>query len=92
VSETVRLTALVAGRVQGVGFRYWTREVAGGLGLRGSATNLMDGRVEVIVEGPRAECEQLLAQLGGDASPGFVGEISTSWSDATGEPPGFRVR
>ena len=88
----VRLTAWVSGRVQGVGFRYWTREVAGELGLRGSATNLMDGRVEVVAEGPRAECEQLLAQLGGDTAPGFVGDVSHTWSDATGELVGFRVR
>jgi acylphosphatase len=86
------MTALVSGRVQGVGFRYWTREVAGRLGLRGSATNLRDGRVEVIAEGPRAGCEQLLSQLGGDAAPGFVGDVSATWSDATGEPAGFRVR
>jgi acylphosphatase len=92
VSETARLTALVSGRVQGVGFRYWTREIAGALGLRGAATNLRDGRVEVIVEGPRAECEQLLARLGSDSAPGFVGDISAIWTDAAGEPPGFRVR
>ena len=75
-----------------MGFRYWTREVAGGLGLRGSATNLMDGRVEVVAEGPRAQCEELLARLDGDAAPGFVGDVSHTWSDATGEPVGFRVR
>lgn len=90
--DAVRLTALVTGRVQGVGFRYWTREVAGGLGLRGRATNLPNGGVEVIAEGPRAECEQLLARLSSDAAPGFVGGVSTTWSDATGEPRGFRVR
>jgi acylphosphatase len=92
VSDAVRLTALVTGRVQGVGFRYWTREVAGSLGLRGTATNLRDGRVEVIVEGPRAECEQLLARLTSDDAPGFVGDVSATWADAAGEAPGFRVR
>jgi acylphosphatase len=89
--DAVRLTALVSGRVQGVGFRYWTREVAGSLGLRGSATNLPDGRVEVIAEGPRAECEQLLAQLSSAAAPGFAGDDRATWADAAGEPPGFRV-
>lgn len=42
---------LVSGRVQGVFFRASTRDEARALGLAGSATNLADGRVEVIAEG-----------------------------------------
>ena len=48
--DDVRLTAFVKGRVQGVGFRWWTRARALELGLNGSATNLADGRVDVVVE------------------------------------------
>ena len=58
VAPVTRLHAVVRGHVQGVGFRYWVRGAAGDLGLRGTATNLPDGRVEVIAEGPRAACEQ----------------------------------
>jgi len=43
---------LVSGRVQGVFFRAHTRDKALGLGLTGSARNLPDGRVEVVVCGP----------------------------------------
>lgn len=85
-----RLTALVSGRVQGVGFRYWTRDQARELGLRGSATNLRDGRVEVIVEGPRAECENLLARLQGPAAPGAVVDVAANWAEPHGAV-GFRV-
>ena len=42
----------VSGRVQGVFFRAHTREKALSLGLTGSARNLPDGRVEVLVCGP----------------------------------------
>jgi acylphosphatase len=42
---------VVAGRVQGVGFRYFTREVARREGLHGIVRNLDDGRVEIEVEG-----------------------------------------
>lgn len=42
---------LVSGRVQGVAFRYWTRETAGRLGLGGWVRNLPDGRVEVLAQG-----------------------------------------
>ncbi len=61
---TVRLTVRVSGRVQGVGFRWWARARALELGLTGSATNTEDGRVEVVAQGPRADCERLLALLG----------------------------
>lgn len=43
---------LVRGRVQGVGFRWWTRQTAAELGLSGSVKNLRDGSVEVHVKGP----------------------------------------
>lgn len=42
---------LIAGRVQGVGYRFFAREAATVEGLRGTARNLSDGRVEVLVEG-----------------------------------------
>ena len=67
----------LGGRVQGVGFRWWTRARALELGLVGSATNLADGRVEVVAEGPEASLRALVALLRGPGTPGevvFVGE------------------
>jgi acylphosphatase len=42
---------LVAGRVQGVGYRYFALRQAEALRLGGFARNLPDGRVEVVAEG-----------------------------------------
>ncbi len=42
----------VRGKVQGVGFRWWTRSRARGLGLAGTVRNRPDGSVEVRVRGP----------------------------------------
>lgn len=42
----------IHGRVQGVGFRWWTRRTAGRLGIAGSVRNLSDGTVEVRAAGP----------------------------------------
>jgi acylphosphatase len=86
-----RLHAWVAGHVQGVGFRYWTRQVAGELRLRGVARNLDDGRVEVVVEGGRDACEALLRALAGPGAPGRVRGVTHSWAEPAGEPEGFRV-
>ena len=79
------------GRVQGVGFRYWVRSLARDLGLQGSAVNLIDGRVAVVVEGPRAACEAMLAALDSGDAPGYIDAIVKLWSEPVGEPHGFRV-
>ena len=50
---------LVEGRVQGVGFRAWTRRRALELGLHGIARNLPDGRVEVLADGAPAALDAL---------------------------------
>ena len=54
----------VVGRVQGVGFRWWTRGVAEELGLAGSVRNLPDGSVEVRARGGLDELAALEARLG----------------------------
>jgi acylphosphatase len=89
---TARMKALVSGRVQGVGFRYWVRQEADSLELGGSATNLPDGRVEVIADGSRESCEALLAVLRSPGTPGQVSDVSVTWSEADGEAGRFRVR
>ena len=92
VERTVRLTAWVRGRVQGVGFRWWTRARALELGLVGSASNLRDGRVEVNAEGPEAACRDLLTALRSGDTPGRVDSIVERWSEARGGLVGFVER
>ena len=91
-SDDVRLTAWVHGRVHGVGFRWWTRSRALELGLVGSATNLPANRVEVVVEGPRDVCEQLLRALRSGHTPGHVDYVAERWSQARGGISGFVER
>lgn len=88
----VRLTAWVHGRVQGVGFRWWTRARALELGLVGRATNLSDGRVEVIAEGPEMACRTLLARFREPYAPGRVRNVVERWSPARGDLVGFVER
>jgi acylphosphatase len=84
-AETVRMTAFVHGRVQGVGFRWWTRARALELGLSGSATNLSGGRVQVVAEGARSRCEQLLEHLRGGQTPGVVVLVVEQYAGPRGE-------
>ena len=88
----VRLTAFVKGRVQGVGFRWWTRARALELGLTGSATNLDDGRVQVVAEGPEEQVTALLALLRGGGTPGRVDFVAERWGQARGDDVGFLER
>ena len=90
--EEIRLTAWVRGRVQGVGFRWWTRGRALQLGLTGYATNLDDGRVEVVAEGPRTDCARLLDALRSGEPPGRVESVVERWSRAKGNRTGFVER
>ena len=67
------------------------------LGLAGSAVNRDDGSVEVVAEGPRDRCEELLAYLEGGESPGWRKQVTHHWGKprglsgfAQGLPPGWR--
>lgn len=51
---------IIRGRVQGVGFRYWTQGEALRLGLEGFVRNRRDGTVEAMFSGPAAAVEAML--------------------------------
>ncbi|HZV27550.1 MAG TPA: acylphosphatase [Acidothermaceae bacterium] len=91
-NDPVRLTAWLRGRVQGVGMRWWVRSRALELGLVGTATNLDDGRVEVVAQGSREACEALLTVLRSDGTPGHVTGVTKRWDVARGGVVGFSER
>ena len=88
----VRLTAWVHGYVQGVGFRWWTRSRALQLGLSGYASNQPDGRVLVVAQGPREDCQRLLDLLQSGKAPGSVDQVVAEWSQADDALKGFTER
>lgn len=90
--QAARFTAWVEGRVQGVGFRAWVRSRASELGLDGFATNLDDGRVEVVAEGGESGCQRLLDELEGGVGPGRVTRVTQRWSAPRGDMSGFVER
>ena len=54
----------VTGRVQGVGFRWWTRSLATRLGVTGTVRNMPDGAVVVHARGTEAALASLHVELG----------------------------
>ncbi len=62
-SPTVERSYRIHGRVQGVGFRWWTRSQALRFGVSGTVRNCPDGTVEVQVRGPIAAVEAMRRQL-----------------------------
>jgi len=87
-----RLDALVGGRVQGGGYRYFVIEEADLLGLAGWVANERDGSVRCVAEGPRRALETLLSILREGPPLARVDSVSEAWSPAVGGFDGFTVR
>ncbi|GAB5522097.1 MAG: acylphosphatase [Rhodothermales bacterium] len=91
-SGSQRLSAHVTGRVQGVGFRYFTRSEARKLGLTGWVRNEPDGSVYLIAEGSRAALDTLVERLQIGPSMSRVQQLQLHWAKAGGTFSSFEVR
>jgi acylphosphatase len=91
-ASPVRLDALVFGRVQGVGYRYFVLAAAEALGLSGWVANLPGGHVRCIAEGPRRDLERLLAELERGPGAARVTGVEARWLAATGHFERFSIR
>ncbi len=83
---------IVAGHVQGVGYRNFVERKAGQLGLTGYVMNLKDGRVRIRVEGGRSLIDELARELEKGPPLARVGTIEVTWRPATGRFPSFGIR
>ena len=53
----------ISGKVQGVGFRYWTRDEAVRLGLTGWVRNEEDGAVVAVIAGPDSAISTMIERF-----------------------------
>ena len=81
-----RWTVHFSGHVQGVGFRYTTRQLARGFEVSGYVRNLDDGRVELVIEGETRVLEDFLAMLKQQMQD-YIHEIQQVCSPALGQFP-----
>ncbi len=88
---TERRTYHFDGRVQGVGFRYTTHNMAQQYAVNGYVRNLADGRVELVVEGDQAEMDSLVCDLQRRLM-GFIKHTEAHSEPATGEFENFNIR
>jgi acylphosphatase len=82
---------VVSGRVQGVGFRYFTQDVANREGLTGQVRNLPDGRLEVVAEGDAESLQRLEAALWRGPSHARVEDVEVEPATPSGRHAGFVV-
>ncbi|MCC5890206.1 MAG: acylphosphatase [Alkalibacterium sp.] len=68
-SDTQKFRATVSGRVQGVGFRFTTKQAADELGVGGIVRNESDGTVYVEAVGPEEKLSQFIEALRKGPSP-----------------------
>ncbi len=87
-----RLEAVVTGRVQGVGYRYFLVRAAAELGVDGWVRNEPDGSVRCVAEGPDPALEALLGRLQAGPSGARVDGVAVAWRPPLGERSGMHVR
>ena len=89
--ETASFRAFVHGRVQGVGFRYFTVQTGQQLGLDGMARNLPDGTVEVHASGDRPTAEAFAKAIAKGPMLARVTRLDIDWNADLPEYNGFDV-
>ena len=93
MADMARLSSTVYGRVQGVYFRYFVRNTARGLGLKGYVRNLGSGdAIEVQAEGEKPQLDRLLEQLKRGPPGARVRRMEINWSDYSEQFTDFRIR
>lgn len=81
----------VYGRVQGVGFRWWVRDAASRLGLRGTVRNEADGTVRLEAAGDAASLDRLQELLERGPPGARVDEVRSERPSGRPLPSGFDI-
>jgi acylphosphatase len=84
--------AIIHGRVQGVGYRFFAERYAMELGITGYAKNLDNGDVEVVAQGDKSSLDTYLAKLHEGPRLSKVTKIEVEWQPVSEHYPNFDIR
>lgn len=90
--DETRAHLFIEGRVQGVFYRAFTRDLAHILGLSGWVKNLRDGRVEAVFEGKRDLIENAIKECHAGPPGARVTNIDVQWETFAGDLKGFSIK
>ncbi|CCU79218.1 Acylphosphate phosphohydrolase, putative [Halanaerobium saccharolyticum subsp. saccharolyticum DSM 6643] len=90
-AEEVQKHIFISGKVQGVGFRAFIRREAAVLNLKGWAKNLVDGRVEVVLQGEKNKIAQMLEKLKEGPSYARVDNLKVN-EEELGDYSDFKIK
>ena len=82
----------ISGRVQGVGFRFFTEDAAHREGLHGWVRNLPDGRVEIAAEGDAEAVDRFERHVRHGPPGARIEHIDVDHVEPSGNATGFSVR
>lgn len=83
---------LISGRVQGVGFRFFTQAAAAPEGLHGWVRNRPDGGVEIQAEGDVEALDRFERRIQHGPPGARVDRVEVTEEGATGQDTGFSIR
>lgn len=90
--EYGRAHLFIEGRVQGVFYRAFARDIASRFGLGGWVKNLYDGRVEAVLEGNKEQIGKAVREYRKGPPGASVAHIELTWEESTGSAGGFDIR
>lgn len=90
--DKARAHLFIEGRVQGVFYRAFARDLAETLGLTGWVRNLRDGRVEAVFEGEKELIDKAIKECYTGPPGARVKNIEVIWETYTGKEKGFTIR
>ena len=91
-SEKKRVSVVVSGRVQGVGFRYFVQREAENLGITGWVKNLGDGSVAAVGEGLEDVLQEFVDLLKKGPPFSSVTDIKVKWDKFNGSFSNFSIK
>jgi len=88
----VRVYIVVTGQVQGVYFRYATKEEASMRGVKGWVRNRKDGSIEMVFEGEKERVKELIDFCHHGPQLAKVSSVKVIWEEYTGQFKDFSIR